>query len=80
MAFTWEGIWEHGTEDWYDAKDLQAATSPNIQILTRRASPQTIHAFGWDTAPGATRKADLNAGVAMAAIPLPPGSRVPFLR
>ena len=71
----WEGIWEHGTEDWYDAKDLQAACTRKVPILTRRRSPQTIHAFGWDTAPGATRKADLNAGVAMAATPLEPGTR-----
>ena len=71
----WEGLWEHGTEDWYDAKDLNAAASRRVPVLTRRRDPQTIHAFGWDTAPGATRKADLNAGVAWAAVPLPDGTR-----
>ncbi|MCX6878587.1 MAG: hypothetical protein NTW21_32950 [Verrucomicrobia bacterium] len=46
-----------------------------MPVLTRRRSSQAIHAFGWDTAPGATRKADLNAGVVMAATPLPSGTR-----
>ena len=71
----WEGVWEHGTEDWYDSKDVTAACTKKVQILTRRRSPQAIHAFGWDTAPGATRKADLNAGIVMTATPLPAGSR-----
>ncbi len=71
----WEGLWEHGTEDWYDSKDLRAVCSRRAAVLTRRESESSIIAFGWDTAPGATRKADLNAGVAWAADPLPLNTR-----
>ncbi len=71
----WEGLWEHGTEDWYDATELQAACSRNVPVLTRRKKDSMIYAFGWDTAPGATRKADLNGGVVWGAEPLPDNTR-----
>ncbi len=71
----WEGIWEHGTEDWYDSKDLRNACTRKVPVLTRRVSEKSIAAFGWDTAPGATRKSDLNAGVVTIAEPLPPDTR-----
>ena len=71
----WEGLWEHGTEDWYESADLRKATTRRVPILTRRHDPRAIFAMGWDTAPGATRKSDLNAGVITAATPLPPDTR-----
>lgn len=71
----WEGLWEHGSEDWYDAADLRKACSRRAPVLGRRHDPKAIFAMGWDTAPGATRKSDLNAGVITTAIPLPPDTR-----
>lgn len=71
----WEGIWEHGTEDWYDANECRAVCTRTAPVLTRRANEQAIYGFGWDSAPGPTRKADLNAGVVMGATPLPDNTR-----
>jgi hypothetical protein len=71
----WEGLWEHGSEDWYESGDVRKACTRRVPVLTRRDKPSTIFAMGWDTAPGATRKADLNAGVVTAAVPLPADTR-----
>lgn len=71
----WEGIWEHGTQDWYDSKDIRNCCTRKVPVLSRRKSDRSIISLGWDTAPGATRKADLNGGVAMVADPLPYDTR-----
>lgn len=71
----WEGIWEHGSEDWYEGADLRRACSRRAPVLSSRKDPKTIFAMGWDTAPGATRKSDLNAGVVASADPLPTTTR-----
>lgn len=66
----WEGLWEHGSEDWYDGTDLRKCCTRRVPVLSRRENPKTIFGLGWDTAPGATRKADLNAGAVCGAEPL----------
>ncbi len=71
----WEGLWEHGSEDWYEGADLRRACSRRAPVLSSRKDPKTIFAMGWDTAPGATRKSDLNAGVVASADPLPTTTR-----
>lgn len=57
----WCGIWEHGTEDWYDTKALKNVRTRRAQVLTRRQHPDDVHAAGIDFAPGANPKSDLNA-------------------
>lgn len=57
----WCGIWEHGTEDWYDTKALKACRSRHAPILTARTDEKEIFAMGDDTAPGANVRSDLNA-------------------
>lgn len=71
----WEGLWEHGSEDWYDSTELRKAVSRRAPVLSRRLDQKSIFSLGWDTAPGATHKADLNAGVIAAADPLPDNTR-----
>lgn len=71
----WEGLWEHGSEDWYESADLRKACTRRVPVLSSRGDPKTIFAMGWDTAPAASRKSDLNAGVVCAADPLPPETR-----
>ncbi|MCX6865303.1 MAG: hypothetical protein NTV46_03615 [Verrucomicrobia bacterium] len=67
----WEGVWEHGTEDWYDAKDLSACCTLKSPVLARRVAENSVFGFGWDTAGSTNTKADFNAGVVWAADPLP---------
>ena len=59
----WEGVWEHGTEDWYDAKDLSACCTLKSPVLARRVAENSVFGFGWDTAGSTNTKADFNAGV-----------------
>jgi hypothetical protein len=71
----WEGVWEHGTEDWYDAKDLSACCTLKAPVLARRVAENSVFGFGWDTAGSTNTKADFNAGVVWAADPLPDSTR-----
>jgi hypothetical protein len=71
----WEGLWAHGTGDWYDSTELRACCSRRVPVLTRSPGAKTLFTLGTDTAPGATRKADFNAWVVTAAAPLPPDTR-----
>ena len=71
----WEGLWEHGSEDWYEGGDLRKACCRGAPVLARRRDAKTIYALGWDTAPGASHKADLNGGVISSATPLPADTR-----
>lgn len=75
----WEGIWEHGTEDWYDAKAFEACRRRNIRPETKRDAESDVYGFGWDTATGATRKSDLNAGVVCKARLVADDGRTPGL-
>lgn len=71
----WEGVWECGTEEWYESKPMRRCLSRQVPVLTRRASQTTLFGLGWDSAPGSNAKADLNAGVVWAADPLPETTR-----
>jgi hypothetical protein len=71
----WEGIWEHGSADWYDGTDLRKVCTRRAIPLSRRVDDKTIFSLGWDTAPGSTPKSDLNGGVISSAVPLPYDTR-----
>jgi hypothetical protein len=65
------GLWEYGTEDWYDAKVLEKCRSRRAPLLLRRdPALDEIFTFGWDTAPGGNARSDLNAGFAWRALPV----------
>lgn len=71
----WEGLWEHGTQDWYDSNDMKKVCTRSVPVLTRRKFDFSIASLGWDTAPGANSKSDLNAGIITQADPLPLNTR-----
>lgn len=71
----WEGIWECGTEEWYEAKSMRRCLTRGAPVLSRRAASSTIFGLGWDSAPSPSAKADLNAGFAWAGEALPETTR-----
>ena len=71
----WEGVWEHGTEDWYDSQAIKGCRSRSVPVLSRRDGEASVFGLGWDTAPGTSRKSDLNAGVIWRAQPVSAGYR-----
>lgn len=75
FAQQWEGLWEHGTEDWYEANDVRKTHTRKALPMVKRMSRSQIFGMGWDTAPGPNRKSDLNAGVITCATPLPADTR-----
>lgn len=70
FAQRYGGIWEYGTEDWYDAKVMEKCRTPRAPVLDRRDFPASIFALGWDTALGASSRSDWSAGVVWRALPV----------
>lgn len=55
------GLWEYGTEDWYEPKVLAACRGTRVPVLAARDHPGAVFAMGKDTAGGASRRSDWNA-------------------
>lgn len=70
FAQRYGGIWEYGTEDWYDAKVMEKCRTPLAPVLDRRDADSSIFALGWDTALGASSRSDWSAGVIWRASPV----------
>lgn len=75
FAQRYGGIWEWGTEDWYDAKVLESCCTPLAKVLSGRDHEDSLFSAGQDTAGGGNRRSDWNALVNWRGRMLPPGSR-----
>ena len=65
-----EGIWAHGTEEWYDAASRKKLLTPSLRPEIRRESQTALYSLGWDTAYAQQKKNDWNFGVALKAEPM----------
>jgi hypothetical protein len=70
FAQRYGGLWEYGTEDWYDGKVMEKCRSIHVKVLDRRDHPSSIFALGWDTALGASARSDYSAGFIWGARPV----------
>lgn len=60
-----EGLWAHGTEEWYDATSRKKILTPLLRPEFRRESKDALYTLGWDTAYAQQKKNDWNFGVAL---------------
>lgn len=77
FAQRYGGLWEYGTEDWYEPKILEKCRSFKVFILIRRDRAESIFVLGQDTAAGGNRRSDWNAMVNWRGLMLPRSMRVP---
>lgn len=71
------GLWEYGTEDWYEPKVLSKCQTAKAPLLNRRDFEDSIFCLGQDTAGGAGRRSDWNAMVLWRARRVPDWVKVP---
>lgn len=77
FAHRYEGRWEYGTEDWYEAPVIKKCRSARAPVLTRRDQPEAVFTLGQDTAGGESRRSDWNAMVVWRGLMVPEWVKVP---
>jgi len=77
FAQRYEGRWEWGTEDWYEAPAIKKCRSARAPVMTARDHPEAVFCAGQDTAGGENRRSDWNAIVVWRGMMVPEWQKVP---